>query len=118
MFKKILIALLVIALYQGYRLFNKQELSGVAGVHDEVIMYSLTTCGYCKAKALDLKAAGIDFTEYYIDKDIKRRDELNQKLERAGFPPRSYGTPILDVHGTVLPNNPSLASIRKYMHEI
>lgn len=117
MFKKILIVVLAVGLYQGYRHFNKQELSGVAGAHNEVIMYSLTTCGYCKTKAKDMQNEGITFTEYYIDKDFERRDELNEKLQRAGLPPRSYGTPILDVHGTMLPNNPSIKSIRKYMSE-
>lgn len=75
-------------------------------------MYSLTTCGYCKQKGRELQAAGIAYTEYFIDQDGARRAELNQKLERAGLPPQRYGTPILDVHGRMLPNNPSLAVIK------
>jgi glutaredoxin len=115
--KKILLLAVALALYQGWQHFHTPVLAGVASEHNEVIMYSLTTCGYCKAKARDLKVAGIGFTEYYIDKDTRRRDELNQKLAQAGLPPRQYGTPILDVHGTMLPNNPSLAVIRKTMKE-
>jgi hypothetical protein len=46
---------------------------------------------------------------------MARREELNHKLEQSGLPPRSYGTPILDVHGTMLPNNPSMETIRRYL---
>jgi hypothetical protein len=46
-----------------------------------------------------------------------RRNELNAKLEQAGYPPRTYGTPIMDVHGWVLPNNPSLDVIKQYMNK-
>ncbi|MGA7801150.1 MAG: glutaredoxin family protein [Gammaproteobacteria bacterium] len=90
--------------------------AGSYGRHpDTVIMYALTTCGYCKARAGQLRAEGIAFTEYYIDRDKRRREELNGKLSKAGFPPRGYATPILDVHGYMLPNNPSMAVIRQYL---
>jgi glutaredoxin len=74
-------------------------------------MYSLTTCGYCKQKAKELKAAGIPYIEYYIDEDRKRSDELNEKLTRSGYPPGGYGTPIFDAYGYMLPNNPSVSKI-------
>jgi len=115
--KKILIIVLAVGMFQGYRHFNKQELSGFVEAHDEVIMYSLTTCGYCKTKAKSLEEAGIKFTEYYIDEDAARFDELDEKLQRAGLSARDYGAPILDVRGTILPNNPSMGTIRKYMGE-
>ena len=47
-------------------------------------MYSLTTCGFCKAKARELRSERIAFKEYYIDKDKQRQDELNDKLQKAG----------------------------------
>ena len=43
--------------------------------------------------------------------------ELNTKLSHAGFKPKSYGTPILDVHGIMLPNNPKLSLIKSTMQE-
>jgi glutaredoxin len=112
--RKLLIFILAMAAYGAWDQYQKsQPLAGVAGAHNEVIMYSLTTCGYCKQKRRELEGAGIDFAEYFIDKDAKRRDELNAKMERSGLPPHRYGTPILDVHGTMLPNNPSLETIRR-----
>ena len=81
--------------------------------HDKVIMYSLTTCGFSKQKARELQAAGIKYREYFIDKDAGRREALTAKLKRAGFAPRAWGTPILDVKGVMLPNNPSLDKIKR-----
>ncbi len=86
--------------------------------HDEVIMYALTTCGFCQVRARELTAAGIPFTEYFIDRDADRRTELQAKLQRAGLPPRQYGTPIMDVHGRLLPDNPSLEDIRRVLAEV
>jgi len=116
--KKLLLILLVgVGFFQWYT--RHSVTTGHHGApHDQVIMYSLTTCGYCKEKAEQLRAEGIRFTEYYIDEDASRLNELNGKLSQAGFPPQGYGTPILDVHGAMLPNNPSLTEIKKHMkHE-
>jgi hypothetical protein len=74
-------------------------------------MYSLTTCGYCKIKSMELRSAGIKFIEYYIDKNSKKRDELNQKLSKSGFPPRGYGTPIFDAYGYMLVGNPPVSKV-------
>lgn len=113
--KKLLVLFLIS--YAAYQVFGRSsgDVAGVVAVHDEVIMYSLTTCGFCKQKARVLKQEGIVFTEYYIDKESRRRKELNSKLSQAGYPPKSYGTPIMDVHGVILPNNPSLAKIKQAM---
>jgi glutaredoxin len=81
--------------------------------HNEVIMYSLTTCGHCKLMAGELQNANIAFTEKFIDTDANAMAELKQKLADAGLAPRSYGTPIMDVHGTMMPDNPGLAAVRK-----
>jgi protein-disulfide isomerase len=61
-----------------------------------VVMYSLTTCGYCNIKRAELKAHGIPFL-------------------RAGYQGRGVGTPTFEVNGTMLPNNPSLKTIRKHL---
>jgi len=113
--KLIILALIVFGAFKVYSDRGADELSRVAGSHEEVIMYSLTTCGFCKQKARELRQEGIAFTEYYIDKDVKRRKELNSKLSQAGYKPKSYGTPIMDVHGVVMPNNPSLTEIKQAM---
>ena len=76
-------------------------------------MYSLTTCGHCKVVAGELQNANIAFTEKFIDNDANAMAELKQKLADAGLAPRSYGTPIMDVYGTIMPDNPSLAAVKK-----
>ena len=76
-------------------------------------MYSLTTCGFCKQKARELKNENIAFKEYFIDKDSQKRDELNSKLSKAGFKPKGYGTPIFDAYGVMLPNNPDISLIKQ-----
>lgn len=116
--KKLIILCLV--MYGGFLLFsnNDDDLAGSYGEpHDKLIMYSLTTCGYCKQKAKELKKENITFTEYYIDTDSKRMEELNAKLTRAGFKPKSYGTPIFDVRGTMLPNNPDMRLIKSTLND-
>ena len=64
-------------------------------------MYSPTTCGHCKLMAGELQNANIAFTEKFIDADANAMSELKQKLADAGLAPLSYGTSILDVHGTM-----------------
>jgi glutaredoxin len=114
--KKLLLLLVIFCAYKLWGHFDESaSIQRLGGSHDEVIMYSLTTCGYCKLKARELDEAGISYQEYFIDKDGKRRDELTAKLQQAGFAPRSWGTPILDVKGVMLPNNPSLKKIREYL---
>lgn len=83
--------------------------------HDQLLMYSLTTCGYCKQKVKQLKQQNITFTEYFIDVDSKRRSELYEKLDKSGYPSRSIGTPTFDVHGTMLPNNPDMSMIKEVL---
>ncbi len=80
--------------------------------HNKLIMYSLTTCGYCKQKVIELKKENISFTEYFIDKDQKKQLELTEKLTQAGFKPKRFGTPIFDAHGVMLPNNPKMSLIK------
>ncbi len=114
--KKIIILCLVIyGAFQWYENSNNKLAGSYGEPHDELIMYSLTTCGFCKQKAKELKAENIAFTEYYIDTDSKKMKELNAKLTRAGFKPKSYGTPIFDAYGTMLPNNPKMALIKSML---
>jgi glutaredoxin len=81
--------------------------------HDEVIMYSLTTCGNCSLMADELKKEGIAYTEKFIDTQSGVREELNDKLTRAGFAVRAYGTPTLDVHGRMMTDNPGIKAVKR-----
>jgi glutaredoxin len=83
--------------------------------HEDVVMYSLSTCGHCKRMAQQLRDEGIPFTERLIDRDPAANEELNKKLAKAGFPPQSYGTPIMDVKGRMLPNNPGIGRVKQYL---
>lgn len=76
-----------------------------------VVMYSLTTCPYCNQKRKQLRARGIPFTEYFVDREPARQQELFRKLEAAGYRGGAIGTPILEVNGKMLPNNPSMDTI-------
>lgn len=109
--------LLMLLGFAAFKLYNQHGAEKSIGRHDQVIMYALTTCGFCKEKARLLQEQGIAYVQYDIDVDSARRDELNAKLAQAGFPPRGYGTPIFDVHGVMLPNNPELAEIQKILRK-
>lgn len=79
--KKIIFILVVAYGIYHWSMNEKSHLSGSYGeAHNELIMYSLTTCGFCKQKARELRAESISFKEYFIDNDKKRMDELNLKL--------------------------------------
>ena len=109
--------LAVFGLYQWYSNSGDSQGKYLTEHHDEIIMYSLTTCGYCKAKAEELRSNHISFTEYFLDKDPLRGDELNIKLIQAGLPKKVYGTPIFDAYGYMLPNNPPLSKILALQYE-
>jgi glutaredoxin len=111
---KKLIFVAIIAL--GAWHWTNQKAPGFTGqAHERVMMYSLTTCGYCDQKRRELTQARIPFTEYFIDKDRSRQDELTAKLQNAGFSAQRIGTPTFDVHGYMLPNNPSMERIREHL---
>lgn len=80
-----------------------------------VVMYSLTTCGYCNQKRAQLQEKGIPFVEYFIDKDQARQRELFEKLMASGYRGGGIGTPTFEVNGKMLPNNPSLDTIIKHL---
>lgn len=114
--KGLLLILLAYGLFQWYQGDGQSQKGYQYGEdHNKVIMYSLTTCGYCKQKVRQLKQENIAFTEYFIDTNPQRRQELYSKLDRAAYPSRNIGTPTFDVHGTLLTNNPSMAAIKQVL---
>jgi len=86
-----------------------------AGTYEgaRIVMYSMTTCGYCNLKRAELQARGIPFVEYFVDKDAVRRDELFEKLRAVGHA-GGVGTPTFEVNGKMLPNNPPLDTILRH----
>jgi glutaredoxin len=82
---------------------------------DRIVMYSLTTCGYCTEKRRQFEHMGVRFTEYMIDEDSAAEDRLNAHLQRAGIT-GAIGTPILEVNGQILPNNPSLSILAHHLY--
>jgi len=93
--------------------------AGAGGIRQyqqaQVVMYSLTTCGYCKLMRRELQARNIQFVEYFVDTEPARWQELTAKLQRAGFRPGPVGTPTLEVNGVMLPNNPSIKTVLKHL---
>ena len=83
--------------------------------NNTIVMYSLTTCGYCAAKRREFDELGIRYTELFIDADQSARSQLDTRLEQANFPRQTYGTPIVDVNGILLPNNPTIEDIARHL---
>ena len=82
---------------------------------NEVIMYSLTTCGYCAEKRAALNNAGIPFTEYFLDQDQSKMQELSGKLAAANIHAGGVGTPSFEVNGELLLNNPDMEEIKAHL---
>jgi len=76
-----------------------------------IVMYSLTTCGFCVEKRQEMQAKGIPFTEYFLDTDAARNAEFGAKLQAAGVPGGAIGTPSFEVNGKLMLNNPPLDAI-------
>ena len=105
--------IVILVAFGAYHWYTKTtEVKGYTGVsHEKLIMYSLTTCGFCKQKAKELRSSGIPYTEYFIDKNRQKQQELNDKLAKSGYPPKGYGMPIFDAYGRMLPNNPPVSKV-------
>jgi glutaredoxin len=82
---------------------------------NQVVMYSLTTCPYCKQKRQQMTKAGIPFTEYFLDANPAKQSELDALLRAHRVPAGAVGTPTLTVNGELLINNPDLSEIKKHL---
>lgn len=85
--------------------------------HDQLIMYSITGCDACREKRREFDRAGIKYVEYVVDRHPTGGEEFMGKLSQAGFAVNQVGYPSFDVKGTLIPNNPPLFQIKKYMAE-
>ncbi|HEY0666324.1 MAG TPA: hypothetical protein VGD24_09680 [Gallionella sp.] len=97
-------------LYGGYSLYDNREIPPPPE-DPNVIMYSLTTCRHCKIMAKELAKQEIAHVEYFMDKDQQRLAEYHETIRNSGLP-NPYVTPIFVIYGEVLPNNPSIESIK------
>jgi glutaredoxin len=80
---------------------------------NEVVMYSLTTCGYCTQKRGQLTAAGIPFTEIFLDKDEAQHRKFGELLAAHNVPPGGVGTPSFMVNGELMLNNPRMDELKR-----
>jgi Glutaredoxin len=119
-FGKLLIVLLLgVCGYKAYSELMAKPRGVEAAItrvaHDQLLMYSLATCGFCKEKREMFKSAGIPFTEFFLDKDKESSALLHARMREQGVSTKYYGTPTFDVGGRILPNNPSLDEIKRHL---
>lgn len=82
---------------------------------DRIVMYSLSACEFCAEKRQTFERLGVHFAEFVLDTDEAAAGRLDKAMRRAGLPLDATGTPIIEVNGTLLPNNPDLATMRHYL---
>jgi glutaredoxin len=113
-FKVLLFGIAVYAAlhFNGGALFEK-NIAATLAPDNEVVMYSLTTCPYCREKRQWMTRVGIPFREYFIDADEARRQEFETLLITHLIPPGAVGTPTLYVNGHLLINNPDRDEVKR-----
>lgn len=89
-------------------------LAGYDPARDRIVMYSLTTCGYCDRKRAEFDALGVRYREVFIDTDRAAGETMWAKLRAGGWTGGGVGTPTLEVNGVMLPNNPSLEQMSRH----
>ncbi len=93
--------------YLGYQQFGPKK----------IIMYSLSYCPHCQKLSAQLHRVGIEFEEYYIDKDWGKKDELTEKLLKHNVPSGGVLMPVVDMGDVILPSRPSLSEIRSHLEK-
>ncbi|WP_341678660.1 DUF805 domain-containing protein [Niveibacterium sp. SC-1] len=84
---------------------------------DEVILYTVKDDGRCTAKALQLHEAGIAFVERNVEADNAAYDEWIAHARSAGLDGQEMAFPVVYVNGHLLPDDPSMSVIRRYLHD-
>ncbi|MEC5396954.1 DUF805 domain-containing protein [Uliginosibacterium sp. H1] len=88
---------------------------GYDSSRNTLVMYSLSTCPYCAEKRQQFRAAGVRFTEYFIDTDERASEDFTARLQAHNIPSGSIGLPTIEINGVLLPNNPSLSKIAQHI---
>lgn len=66
----------------------------------DVVLYSASWCGACKATRRFLEQADVTFTEKDVEKDPGAAAEMQRKASAAGKQPR--GVPVIDFDGEII----------------
>jgi glutaredoxin len=98
---------------RGSGLAMEKNIADKLAPGNEVVMYSLTTCPYCREKRQWMEHAGIPFREYFVDTDQARMEELNGLLQSHSVPGGDIGTPVIYVNGDLLVNNPDREEVKR-----
>ena len=107
----VLIGIIKISQSEG----SNKEYKSYPGGGNELVMYSLTTCGYCTQKRQELERGRVRFTEHFIDKDRVKDDEMMAKLRASGDTRNYITVPVFDVYGYMITDNPSYDKLIKYI---
>ena len=78
---------------------------------NEVVMFSLTTCSYCRSLRARFNRAGVPFTELFVDESERDKQYFFEVLSRYQAPGGGVGTPSLLVNGILMLNNPDYDDI-------
>lgn len=62
---------------------------------NKVIVYSTSTCPYCKMAKEYLKEKGVKYDEYDVSEDQEKSEEM---VKKSG----QMGVPVLDINGTII----------------
>lgn len=79
---------------------SEKEASPGRGADKQVIVYSTSWCGACRAARSWLNSHGVPFVDKDIEKDARAAAELMQKAKQAGI--SASGVPVIDVRGTLI----------------
>ncbi len=73
---------------------NKQGLRKNSDI--QVVMYMTEWCPYCKKAGKYLKSLGVHLTEYNIEKDQSRKNEMKSLSGGSGM------VPLIDIEGVII----------------
>lgn len=80
-------------------------------------VYGRDTCGNCQALMQSLKAHGISYIFFNVDKNPSWNDEMWKKVHLIDPSLKTFTLPVVDINGTVLINNPtSYEQIKQYLN--
>jgi glutaredoxin len=113
--KTLLVLVAIGAFYAAHVVDRPEDLRAKLSPGNEVVMYSLTTCGFCARTRAFLTDSGIPFTERFLDTDPEGEREFFEILTANGAPSGGVGTPSLVVNDTLLLNNPPFDVIKKHL---